>query len=70
MKMQNQPFARRGFLRGALATAAVIPMGGALASCASGGDSAAPAATGNVSATNPFGLADKATVEAVSFKGG
>jgi len=70
MKMQNQPFARRGFLRGALATAAVIPMGGALASCASGGDSAAPAATGNVSATNPFGLADKATVDAVIFKGG
>jgi len=70
MKMQNQPFARRGFLRGALATAAVIPMGGALASCASGGDSGTSGPTGNVSADNPFGVADKAQVDAVIFDGG
>ncbi|MDP5226486.1 MULTISPECIES: N-acetylglucosamine/diacetylchitobiose ABC transporter substrate-binding protein [Arthrobacter] len=71
MKMQNQPFARRGFLRGALATAAVIPMGGALASCAAGGGSGGGSnATGTVSADNPFGMAGSSTVDAVIFDGG
>ncbi|MFJ3958203.1 N-acetylglucosamine/diacetylchitobiose ABC transporter substrate-binding protein [Arthrobacter sp. NPDC090010] len=71
MNMQNQPFVRRGFLRGALATAAIIPMGGALASCASGGDSGGGSApTGTVSADNPFGMASNSTVDAVVFDGG
>jgi N-acetylglucosamine transport system substrate-binding protein len=65
----QQSFARRGFLRGTLATAVLVPMGGALASCASGGT--APAGpTGTVSDTNPFGVPDKSTLDAVIFKGG
>ncbi|MGG5172319.1 N-acetylglucosamine/diacetylchitobiose ABC transporter substrate-binding protein [Pseudarthrobacter sp. J1738] len=70
MKIQSQPVARRGFLRGALATAALIPVGGALASCAGGGGTTTSGPTGAVSDTNPFGMADKSTVDAVIFKGG
>ncbi|MEE2570829.1 N-acetylglucosamine/diacetylchitobiose ABC transporter substrate-binding protein [Pseudarthrobacter sp. J64] len=71
MNIQNRPLARRGFIRGALAAAVLVPMGGALASCASGGGgTAGPATTGAVSADNPFGLAENSTADAVIFKGG
>ncbi|PYI68183.1 carbohydrate ABC transporter, N-acetylglucosamine/diacetylchitobiose-binding protein [Arthrobacter livingstonensis] len=71
MSILNKPLQRRGFLRGALATAVIVPLGGALASCAGGGSSSpSSAATGEMSATNPFGVAKNATLDAVIFKGG
>lgn len=73
MSIQNKPLQRRGFLRGALATAVLLPMGGALASCAGGGDSADKSAgpAGDVDPTkNPFGVADSGALDAVIFKGG
>src|SRR6201985_3313623 len=68
MSREIAPFDRRTLLRGALATAALAPLAGALASCAGSPSSGAPAAT--KSATNPFGLAQDASVEAVIFNGG
>ncbi|MFI5085470.1 MAG: N-acetylglucosamine/diacetylchitobiose ABC transporter substrate-binding protein [Actinomycetales bacterium] len=70
MNIQNKPLERRGFLRGALAIAVLVPLGGSLASCAGGGGGTAAGPTGTVSDTNPFGMADKSTVDAVIFKGG
>ena len=64
---------RRQFLRVALATAALAPMGGALASCAAGGGeptSASSGPAGTVSDNNPFGVADNSVIDAVIFKGG
>jgi N-acetylglucosamine transport system substrate-binding protein len=71
MSIQNKPLERRGFLRGALATAVLVPLGASLASCA-GGSSSSPStgAAGAVSADNPFGMADKSTLDAVIFNGG
>ena len=75
MSITEKPLARRDFLRGSLAAAALIPTGGLLAACAGsgtgetpGGASSPPA--GQVSDTNPFGMAQNSTVEAVIFKGG
>lgn len=70
MNVQQQSFARRGFLRGALAAAVLVPMAGSVASCAGGGGGGTTGPTGAVSDTNPFGMADKSTVDAVIFKGG
>jgi N-acetylglucosamine transport system substrate-binding protein len=70
MNVQHQSLGRRGFLRGALAAAVLVPMGGALASCAAGGGGTTAGPTGAVSDANPFGMADKSTVDAVIFKGG
>lgn len=73
MSIQNKPLQRRGFLRGALATAVLLPLGGALASCAGGGnDSGASSAPGGeIDPTkNPFGLAATGKLDAVIFKGG
>jgi N-acetylglucosamine transport system substrate-binding protein len=64
-----EPFQRRQFLRGALAVGIFIPATGMLASCVGGGGTTA-APGGAVSAKNPFGMADKSTVDAVIFKGG
>ncbi|QNE48218.1 carbohydrate ABC transporter, N-acetylglucosamine/diacetylchitobiose-binding protein [Glaciihabitans sp. INWT7] len=64
-----EPFQRRQFLRGALAVGVFIPATGMLASCVGGGGTTA-APGGTVSAKNPFGMADKSTVDAVIFKGG
>ena len=73
MTFDRAPIRRRQLLKTALATAAVAPLGGALASCAAGG-STSPAASsgpaGAVSATNPFGVADNSTIDAVIFNGG
>ncbi len=71
--MSNPNFRRRDFLRGSLVAAAMVPFGGALASCASGGggDEAAPeTGGGEVTENNPFGVAEGSTVDAVIFKGG
>src|SRR6266498_3320115 len=60
---------RRTLLRGALTTAALVPLAGTLASC--GGSSSSGGGGGATkSATNPFGLAKNASVEAVIFNGG
>jgi N-acetylglucosamine transport system substrate-binding protein len=62
---------RRTFMRGALAALATIPAGGALAACAGGGDdTSGNSQKGKVTADNPFGMADKASVDAVIFNGG
>jgi N-acetylglucosamine transport system substrate-binding protein len=62
---------RRTLMRGALAAAATIPAGGVLAACAgSGGDDDNNAQRGDVSASNPFGMADNSAVDAVIFNGG
>lgn len=69
MTIKETPLQRRDFLRGALAVAVFVPAAGALASCATGGGTGT-APGGTVSAKNPFGMADKSTVDAVIFKGG
>jgi N-acetylglucosamine transport system substrate-binding protein len=61
---------RRTLMRGALAVAAAIPAGGVLAACAGSSDSNNDSAKGKVTADNPFGMADKSTVDAVIFNGG
>lgn len=71
--INNQPMQRRNFLRGSLATAALVSSGGLLSACASSGTGTTPASSapaGNVSDTNPFGLPANSTTEAVIFKGG
>ena len=69
MSREIPQFDRRTLLRGALATAALAPLAGTLASCGSssggGGSSSA-----TKSATNPFGLGTTSSVEAVIFNGG
>jgi N-acetylglucosamine transport system substrate-binding protein len=63
---------RRSFIKGALATMAVMPFSSALAACAGGGSdsSGAKKGGGKVSAKNPFGMTDKSSVDAVIFDGG
>ncbi len=73
MTITDQTMLRRNFLRGSLATAALISTGG-LSACATSGtgttsQSSAPPA-GTASDTNPFGMAASSTVDAVIFKGG
>jgi len=76
MSITEKPLQRRDFLRGSLAAAAMIPIGGFLASCASSGTGSTPgggassSAAGPASATNPFGMAANSTVDAVIFNGG
>ncbi|KRE42710.1 N-acetylglucosamine/diacetylchitobiose ABC transporter substrate-binding protein [Knoellia sp. Soil729] len=65
---------RRSILRLAMAGGVAIPAL-ALAGCATGGgsddtSSSSPAAGGEKNDKNPFGMAEKATVEAVIFNGG
>jgi N-acetylglucosamine transport system substrate-binding protein len=73
MDINTRPLARRDFLRGSLAAAALAATG-SLAACATSGtgtstqSSSAPA--GQVSDTNPFGVQSGSTVDAVIFKGG
>src|SRR3954469_22997844 len=72
MSRDIAPFDRRTLLRGALATAALVPLSGALASC--GGSSPSAGSSGSsgapTSATNPFGLAKDSSVDGVIFNGG
>ncbi|MEV5966805.1 N-acetylglucosamine/diacetylchitobiose ABC transporter substrate-binding protein [Kribbella sp. NPDC051952] len=68
---ETSKIGRRSLLRGSLAAAAVLPLGGALASCAaSGDDSNTSQQGGDKSADNPFGMAEKSSVDAVIFNGG
>lgn len=68
MSREIPQFDRRTVLRGALATAALAPLAGTLASC--GGSSGGGGGSAQKSATNPFGLATSSSVEAVIFNGG
>ncbi|UFU08122.1 N-acetylglucosamine/diacetylchitobiose ABC transporter substrate-binding protein [Ruania halotolerans] len=66
---------RRSVLRGALYTAASVPLGVTLASCATGGGGGEETdggeePGGEVNAENPFGMAENTTVDAVIFDGG
>lgn len=76
MSTEKTPLNRRRFLKGSLAAAALVPFGGALASCATGGGSDTGGSdTGSKngtdkSADNPFGLAKSSSVEAIIFNGG
>ncbi|MFC7494033.1 MULTISPECIES: N-acetylglucosamine/diacetylchitobiose ABC transporter substrate-binding protein [unclassified Nocardioides] len=72
MNIQQRNVGRRTFMRGALAAAAVAPLGGALVACAGSGsdDSDNESEGGTKSAENPFGVADSSTVDAVIFDGG
>jgi N-acetylglucosamine transport system substrate-binding protein len=72
MSREIAQFDRRTLLRGALATAALAPLAGTLASCGGSSPSGggAGSSTGPASATNPFGLAKDSSVEAVIFNGG
>ena len=68
MSREIPQFDRRTMLRGALATAALVPLAGTLASC--GGSSSSGGGGATKTATNPFGLAKSSSVEAVIFNGG
>ena len=73
MTTEKKAVDRRSFMKGALATAAVIPFSGTLAACAGGGSDSSSGAKkggGKVSSTNPFGMTDKSSVDAVIFDGG
>jgi N-acetylglucosamine transport system substrate-binding protein len=71
MTDHNGRLDRRTLLRGALATAAIAPLTSVLAACAgSSSNDNSNKPSGKKSDTNPFGLADKSTVEAVIFNGG
>jgi N-acetylglucosamine transport system substrate-binding protein len=72
MDINTRPLARRDFLRGSLAAAALAATG-SLTACATSGTStstqtSAPAE--QVSDTNPFGVKSGSTVDAVIFNGG
>ncbi|HET6741601.1 MAG TPA: N-acetylglucosamine/diacetylchitobiose ABC transporter substrate-binding protein, partial [Kribbella sp.] len=68
---ETSKIGRRSLLRGSLATAAVLPLGGALASCAaSGSNDDNSSQGGEKTSDNPFGMADKSSVDAVIFNGG
>ncbi|MCP2031994.1 N-acetylglucosamine transport system substrate-binding protein [Okibacterium sp. HSC-33S16] len=69
MNLDNVVTDRRNVLRGAIAAAVLIPLGGSLMSCATGGPTGGGAA-GTVSAKNPFGMADNSTIDSVIFDGG
>jgi len=69
MNIKDKPLQRRDFLRGALVTAVMIPVGGALASCAGGGGSTSGGG-GTKSAKNPFGVKESSSIDAVIFNGG
>jgi N-acetylglucosamine transport system substrate-binding protein len=70
MSRELPQFDRRTVLRGALATAALAPFAGALASCGSSSGGGGGGAAAAKSATNPFGLAKSSSIEAVIFNGG
>jgi len=73
MGIYDNPLARRDFLRGSLAAAALAATG-SLAACATSGTgtstSSSSAPAGAVSDTNPFGVKSPSTVDAVIFNGG
>jgi N-acetylglucosamine transport system substrate-binding protein len=73
MNIPTTPVERRTFLRGLVGAAALLPLSGTLASCAAsggGGGETSNGPVGTVSETNPFGMAENSTIDAVIFKGG
>jgi N-acetylglucosamine transport system substrate-binding protein len=74
MNPRGEKVDRRTVLRVAFAAGLAIPAAGTLASCATGGgggsSSSSSSAGGTKSDKNPFGMADKSSVEAVIFNGG
>ncbi|HWU47448.1 MAG TPA: N-acetylglucosamine/diacetylchitobiose ABC transporter substrate-binding protein [Humibacter sp.] len=71
MEIEKKSIDRRSFMRGALAAAVLVPIGGALASCAGGGGGGGGGNGGGTkSASNPFGLKKSSSIEAVIFNGG
>ncbi|MCS3844976.1 N-acetylglucosamine/diacetylchitobiose ABC transporter substrate-binding protein [Microbacterium sp. AK031] len=71
MEITQSSISRRNLLRGAAATALLLPFGMSLASCAApggGGGDAGP--KGEVTSDNPFGVAANTEVDAVIFDGG
>ncbi|MGN6200131.1 MAG: N-acetylglucosamine/diacetylchitobiose ABC transporter substrate-binding protein, partial [Humibacter sp.] len=68
MTTENRGLDRRMFLRGALAAAVAVPITVSLASCSSGGNSGGGG--GTKSASNPFGIKESSSIEAVIFNGG
>jgi len=70
MTVRDTPLQRRDFLRGTLAAAVLIPLGGALASCAGSGGGSKASTGDKGSTTNPFGMAATGTVDAYIFNGG
>lgn len=71
MELTQTSISRRNLLRGAAATALLLPFGMSLASCAApGGGGGGGGAKGEVTADNPFGVAANTTVDAVIFNGG
>ncbi|UJP11390.1 N-acetylglucosamine/diacetylchitobiose ABC transporter substrate-binding protein [Microbacterium sp. KUDC0406] len=70
MEIENTSISRRNLLRGAIATAALVPFGMTLASCAAPGGSTGGGEKGEVTADNPFGVAANSKVDAVIFDGG
>jgi N-acetylglucosamine transport system substrate-binding protein len=71
MELEKTSVSRRNLLRGAVATAALLPFGMTLASCAApGGGGNGGGEKGEATADNPFGVAANTTVDAVIFDGG
>lgn len=71
MELTETSISRRNLLRGAAATALLLPFGMSLASCAApGGGGGGGGAKGEVTADNPFGVAANTEVDAVIFDGG
>jgi N-acetylglucosamine transport system substrate-binding protein len=70
MELTQTSISRRNLLRGAAATALLLPFGMSLASCAAPGGGGSTGPKGEVTADNPFGVAANTTVDAVIFNGG
>lgn len=79
MSDSKSPLSRRSVLRGALFTAAAVPFGVTLASCATGGGGDDPTTDDGgddgddgapVDSENPFGVEEGSSVEAIVFDGG
>lgn len=71
MELTETSISRRNLLRGAAATALLLPFGMSLASCAApGGGGGGGGTKGEVTADNPFGVAANTEVDAVIFDGG
>ncbi|WP_243064046.1 N-acetylglucosamine/diacetylchitobiose ABC transporter substrate-binding protein [Humibacter sp. RRB41] len=69
MSTESRGLDRRNFLRGAFAAAVAIPITVSLASCSSG-SGGGTSGGGTKSATNPFGIKESSSIEAVIFNGG
>ncbi len=71
MEINEASISRRNLLRGAAAAAVLLPFGMTLASCAApGGGTSNSGPAGEVTDTNPFGVAADSKVDAVIFNGG